>query len=317
MKFYFYLIKYFLSLIIEFTYLIIIKERKKSFIYNNIGLKICYFIIIFFFTNIVFLKKCTFAQENNSAFDNKIITIEAPHLIEDTNSQKDSVINRPIGTAFILGMSSYFKNKRFLVTAKHVIDEIINTYDSDLILRIPYKDSVNKSIRFSCDLNSLSPQDILYPKDSCYDLVVIEFSNLSGVLLENTSINMENLDYGAFPISTLKNSSDTLQIGNFILLAGYPRGLSGTFRNYLIYRFGIISTLITDKFEDLCNRHFLINTESSGGDSGSPVFSMSGFFNSTEKIIGVLSGSYFTGLSVVEPIEVVKEMIDEYLSKIK
>ncbi|HMQ70092.1 MAG TPA: serine protease [Ignavibacteria bacterium] len=251
------------------------------------------------------------SAQNN--FDNKILTIEAPFVVEDTISKIVSVSNKPIGTAFIVGMSSYFKGKRFLVTARHVINEVIKNYDSELILRLPYDDSVFKSVRFRSNLNDLKKECLLYPKDTCYDLAIIEFSDLKGELVDKDTIDFEKLKFGAFPISVFKTSLDTLWSGNFITFAGYPKGLSGFYKNYLIFRFGIIAAVISDKFEELCKDHFLINSESTGGDSGSPVFSSN--LGSTDKLIGVLSGSYFTGLSVVEPIEIVIEMIDQYLKE--
>lgn len=278
----------------------------------------------FFYFSIIIFLFCDFviySQKYIPNFKYNIVSIEYPEIFEDTINNKVEEKIIPLGTGFFIGDSPYFRGNVFLVTAKHVIKHVLNVLDGELILRIPYEDSIKytqlKNVRLIMNLKKLANKDILFCKDSSYDIAIIRMNDLIPYSSDILDLDVKNIHIGKFVVTSMKRDMDTLRVAMPVIFAGYPCGLSGKFQNYLIYRFGIISALIQDDYETLRKGHILINSEALGGDSGSPVFTFpySEFSTDEIKLIGILSGSYFTGLTVVEPISEVMKLIEEYLQK--
>lgn len=283
---------------------------------------------MFFFVFLIFLFyfQNTFCQiiveKSKYNFTNRIVSFEYI-----TESFLDSLDNdvfkyKPFATGFFIK----YNNGYFLITCKHVIYTIITNYLGELIIRYPYYDKINdevKTFRFSTNIKDKINNSILFSNDSCYDICVIDYGDiLSTSYFYNFLIDTNKTDYqfSFYPQSQIINYNDTIFEMDNVYFSGYPFGLSGNSRNYLIYRTGIIAAIINDIYESpvhetICGKHYLINSESYGGDSGSPVFITSLRTTGTisdVKLIGILRGAYFTGVSIVEPIDEVIKIISEY-----
>jgi hypothetical protein len=278
-------------------------------------------LFLFAFTSIIFSQEDTTIEIKNK-FDltNRIVSFEFMDLKTDSITNETKEIWGPIGTGFFVGLSSVFKDRLFLITSKHVIDYYIKNNYGDLLIRYPYyyeKDKKIHNVRLVLEENKYS-KFLIYPKDACYDICAIDITEVPQKEMNFIILSDIIVVTSAYPISQILSSQDTLQQGNFVGFIGYPFGLSGKNKNFLIERFGIISTIITEDYEDLCGKHYLINSICMGGDSGSPVFLHSLNFltvNYTPKVIGVLRGNYFPGLIVVEPIDIIMNEIMKYLEK--
>lgn len=278
-----------------------------------------FYIILF----IIVVPQINFSQKFVPHFEYGIISIESTVIEEDSLGNNISERIRPLGTGFLLGHSDYFKGRIFLVTAKHIMKYVMSTLGGNLIIRLPYDDTLKlkniKSIKFETYISDTDSYKVLYPRDPCYDVAVLDLTEFKLYSIDVPYFNEFGLAINPFVVSNILSNKDTLYPTQPIILGGYPLGLSGVYRNYIIYRYGIISAIITDKYEELCGAHYFINTETIGGDSGSPVFAfpMDGSQSYELKLIGVMKGSYFTGLNVVEPISEVMKIIDDYLQTIK
>jgi|WetSurMetagenome_2_1015567.scaffolds.fasta_scaffold114863_2 hypothetical protein len=279
-------------------------------------MKKMFLLVILIFISFIQNSVCQIIDPKSEYYlTNRIISFEYI-----SNSVLDSMGNnifeyRPLATGFCIN----YKDRVFLITCKHVINKIIKNHLGMLIIRYPYYDKINddiKTVRLSTVIKNEIYKTIIFSKDTCYDVCVIDYLDILWnsfplILLDTIKTNYQ---ISAIPYSQIINSTETLYELNNIYFMGYPFGLSGKKRNYLIFRSGIISAIIDDDYGDICGRHYLINSESFGGDSGSPVFLIT---SPHEKLIGILSGNYETGLSIVEPIDEVLTIISEYLKKKK
>lgn len=281
---------------------------------------IVYLIFLILFTNNLLSQVDTSEIKKKFELTNRVISFEILDLKVDSITKETVEAWEPIGTGFFVGLSDIFKNRMFLVTSKHIINYYFKNNYGDILVRYPYYHETDKKIynvRLLLERNEYSKY-LIYPKDTCYDICAIDVTEVKYKVRDFLILSNILTISSAFPISQISSSKDTVQRGDFIYFIGYPFGLSGEYKNFLIERFGVISAVITDDYEDLCGKHYLINSICIGGDSGSPVILhelnyLYGYKNF--KVIGVLRGNYFTGLIVVEPIEIIMEEIIKYLEK--
>jgi len=179
------------------------------------------------------------------------------------NSRDDFI---PHGTAFFVAMSAYERNFPYIVTAKHVLDQIpgdtallrVNVTSSRTVRYIPLP---KKAWHFHPDHNEEGP------KQKYIDVAVCKFN------FNYTDIDLTFFDTDSFMSADVQREFD-VGAGDEVAITGLFFSHYGETRNLPIVRIGNIAAM---PGEPLPTSHglmegYLIETRSIGGISGSPVF---------------------------------------------
>lgn len=221
-----------------------------------------------------------------------------------------------IASGFFIGGCEESKGYKFLITCKHVIDTIYKKFDGRFYLRFPYLDSLYpiKSYRGGISLNDNNGSFIIYSDNNNYDIAIFVFDSIKFFDFSPYYMFAEsNKKLGVLPFSAISKNPTDIHKGYPIILVGYPFGLQGTYKNYLIYRKGIISAVIDDNIGNIEGLHYLGDINSEGGDSGGAVFLDLSIYGKLPQLIGIHSGNFFKGLTIIEPISEVIRLINQYL----
>lgn len=203
---------------------------------------------------------------------------------------------QPLGTGFLAGIKIGGEQNRYflyLVTAKHVIvDERANVI-SPAFLRLNKREGGSEFLRLETKINN-EDAVFMHPKNALVDLVVIPVS------LDDTKYDFKFIQNEAI---LSKEGMTQLEIseGASVFFTGLFAPFVGQGRNYPVVRSGTIA-LLTDELipwrTDPNKRAemaelLLLETQSFGGNSGSPVFVTIGPFDSPElRLIGVMKGTF-------------------------
>jgi hypothetical protein len=177
---------------------------------------------------------------------------------------------KPNGTGFLVGIESEKDNSsyvRYLVTAKHVLQNEKGDYYSKIYVRLNKYDG--KSEYLDIDLNNT---EIFTHDQRDVDIAVLSFS-----------INLKILDFEVIPEYIIPDQIKMKQLqiseGDDIFFSGLFENFYGQQRNQPIIRFGKVALMpdekiewkeqgTTSKYLDL----YLMECLSYAGNSGSPVF---------------------------------------------
>jgi hypothetical protein len=197
------------------------------------------------------------------------------------------------GTAFFVGVPNGDDGKAFLhlVTAKHVVTRQDGRLYDTVYVRTNRRDGGFEI----CDLNLKSASKYFHDDESV-DLVGIPLSG-----------SMNEYDFSVISsdmIMTRERMSDFgVSVGDEVFFIGLFLPYYGKSRNYPITRYGKISMIPGERipWKGVMSELFLIESQSFGGNSGSPVFALfgptravGGVIDMSTKIglIGVLKGSF-------------------------
>ena len=217
--------------------------------------------------------------------------------------------NCRMGTA--TGFFYSFNNKIFLITNKHcVIDKEKQYYPNKIIFEVHTDaNDISKNINKELNLyNGNKPRWLEHTKKKI-DIIGIEISQdvLKGCIIK--AFNKEN-----FPPEDL-----ILEIGEDLLVLGYPLGFYDTMHNLPIVRNASISSNYGINFKG--NRHFLIDSNLHPGTSGSPVITKPSTITRSKTkgtviggwvshLVGINSGSYEPlGLNIVWYVDLLEEIV--------
>jgi hypothetical protein len=201
-------------------------------------------------------------------------------LTPDKTAMTDTSGNRlavdvPLGTGFFVGYPDrrLGPNYKFsyLVTAKHVLQDVDGTFLPHVTIRLNLKSPVGDSdVGFISDIPVTDAQGLLmwfHSEDQADDVVVLplfpdkhefEFTSIS----TRTFLNDQSLSSGA------------LAEGDDLYFIGLMEQYYGIKRNYPLVRRGTLA-LLTDEYIDTPSGRqqvFIAELESWPGNSGSPVF---------------------------------------------
>lgn len=205
------------------------------------------------------------------------------------------------GTGFFVGVKAQENPDRYvvyLVTAKHVLkDKEQCRYYNSISLRINEKAGGVFTVEISLAGN------IHEHEDPTVDIVVVP-----------VIINRERLEYKFVPDNMLttkeKFKQNNIQVGDEVFFTGLFASFQGEKRNYPIVRFGHVALIADEKipWKNECTDQsedrdlYLIESQSFGGNSGSPVFFSFGAtrepgmlrLSTTPNVLlaGIISGHY-------------------------
>lgn len=202
-----------------------------------------------------------------------------------------------IGTGFFIGIKQE-STSIYFVTAKHVLLPNGNLYP-EIYIRLNRKSS-NPEYK---ELNLAKDNILMHPEDENVDIALFPFSPQVDIY--------DFLYISAEELLATKDIADKKMVeGDQVFFAGLFEDHPGRGRNYPILRFGKVSLLMDEKIEvNAYNEQekwahvYLFEIQSSGNNSGSPVFfevprarrdereSQSGHVEIY--LIGVLKGHYY------------------------
>jgi hypothetical protein len=213
----------------------------------------------------------------------------------------------PLGTGFIAGVKhsatdAYFT---YLVTAKHVIVDSAGAVRSRLFIRMNKRDGGSEFLLLE---TRIAEKNVLYthPTDGLADIAVVP------VAISNQKYDYKVVQDEAIPT---KEEMKKLEIseGSDVFFTGLFLPFFGQGRNYPVVRFGKVSLIPDEKIPwrtdatkpPEMRELFLLETQSFGGNSGSPVFvtvPTSAFGASSLRLIGIMMGTFEQGspISVIE-----------------
>lgn len=209
----------------------------------------------------------------------------------------------PNGTGFFVGVKDTNDTNRsyvYLVTAKHVLQNKDKNYHPSIYIRLNTKKDGSKLIELQ--INTKDKKIIYTHEEPEVDIAVIPYLP-----------KQEIFDFKILPEEFLTTKElfekNQIQEGDEIFFTGLFTGHFGRHRNYPIVRFGRVAMLAEEKVEwegemmDL----YLVETQSFGGNSGSPVFF---YLGSTRKpgilnlgqpkllLAGIMKGSFLKGAEI-------------------
>jgi hypothetical protein len=205
----------------------------------------------------------------------------------------------PNGTGFFVGVKTKQDpnlSYNYLVTAKHVLQDKNGNFYSSIGIRSNTHDGSSK-------LSEISMSEVIILTHSDKDVDIALF---------HCTPNVEVFDYLSIPeeIITTKNSIKTLEIeeGDEVFFAGLFTSHIGQKRNQPILRFGKVALMSDEKIEWKVDDNpskfldlYLLECQSFGGNSGSPVFFYLNSLRKPEKLqigspeiylAGVMTGSF-------------------------
>ncbi len=202
------------------------------------------------------------------------------------DSHGDVDKTKPIGTGFFVEIplkSDPQRAYRVLVTARHMVDPTwaqCGQANPEVIYARVNKKTYTPGSGVSgvdflrVDLSEQGKPTWRHHSDDHVDAAVI--------LLTANKENVEIFDTGAVPVGLFPTEVETASesIGNPIMSAGLMPGLTGTTRNYPIFKFGQISNIPPEDIEMHCGPNlpasfvkvWLIAANLVPGNSGSPIF---------------------------------------------
>jgi hypothetical protein len=175
----------------------------------------------------------------------------------------------PNGTCFFVGVPVPEREMAivYAVTAKHVLEEKTDSFFKKVSIRVNTKDG--RSRMLNIQLRSNGPQqNLFFHSDPTVDLAVIR------VHLDDTKDDFKYL-LGDFILTKTHISSLNVTEGSEVFFTGLFSNHIGQQKNNPIVRFGRIALLTDEKIkwdEGLMVELYLVESASSGGNSGSPVF---------------------------------------------
>ena len=185
--------------------------------------------------------------------------------IESARADGEAIRYRTIGTGFFIGLdygdrsSSSAENYRlFLVTNRHVLAD-----RGDLLIRVNTREGAARRVRLP--LTGGESRGWAVHPDERVDVAVVLIN--ARVLLE------AGIELGYFRptdmafVSTMKELD--IGPGEELFVLGFPMGMSGVERNYVIARSGMIARLDDEMLT--ASRTFLIDAAVFPGNSGGPV----------------------------------------------
>jgi hypothetical protein len=175
----------------------------------------------------------------------------------------------PNGTGFFLGVNDTQRGNIsfvYLVTAKHVIQKRDKSFFPEIFIRLNKKDGDVKTVPLHINTEG-DKKDVYFHEDPSVDLAVIPFPFLSDCDIKFLNVEWITTkeDFRKFNI---REGTEVFFMGLFI-----PH--IGEHKNYPIMRFGRVA-MVTDEKVDWDHTKtdlYLIEATSTGGNSGSPVFS--------------------------------------------
>lgn len=200
----------------------------------------------------------------------------------------DAKTNKPVanGTAFFVVVPSELEPTTrsfcYLVTAKHVVRNPDGSFQRVVFVRLDTKEGKAKFVKVPLEENGHSVVSVA--ADKTVDLAVVPFW-----------IDPNLVDFKAIPVDMLATKDcvkEGIVEGTDVFFTGLYTHYYGDNRNNPIVRFGRVSMLPEDRIEWLDNpgkptelvELYLLETQSYGGNSGSPVF----FFLGADRQAGTL-----------------------------
>jgi hypothetical protein len=170
----------------------------------------------------------------------------------------------------------------FLVTNKHVLndDPKLRETAKDITLHLNIKDVNNVISSREAEFPTQIGKSKSYREHPSRDVDVIAF-DITPPLKEYPVIQYQSVSYNTLATKTLLEERD-INIGDEVLIIGYPIGLKHKTTNFPLVRSGMISTQIGEELEDEKRekdgtirkrtlRGFLMDGAIIPGSSGSPV----------------------------------------------
>ena len=203
-----------------------------------------------------------------------------------------------IGSGFLVD----FNRKVFLITNKHVIDNLNDFYlifSGSEIIDNKYVRLSNKNYFF---------HNTTYHRNDDVDVAMIE---ISSELLQNQDISKIKISTQSMSVSEMKDKE--LREGTKIFILGHPMNISKLNNYYPVARSGIISQ-ISNLFEkEYSIKTILLDAFTYPGNSGGPVFIE---YNNLDYLIGIVS-SYISpegknvGITNIFAFDHILELLNE------
>jgi len=231
---------------------------------------------------------------------NAVVSIEV-----ERKTDKGELIKKSIATGFLVGKETgELKDDKplyriFLVTNRHVFfNEKTNTYLKQVFVRFNTQDK--KSLSFKIDLLK-ADQTPLWSMHSNTNV------DLAVLPINAGAINDAKVEYYFFIASDLFFAKDfkkiNISIGDGVFVLGFPMGISGKARNFVIARHGIIARVDEEVLADF---YFYIDASAYPGNSGGPVIHKPEMIqigetgtNTSAGLVGVISsGETYSDIAV-------------------
>jgi len=224
----------------------------------------------------------------------------------------------PHGTGFFTSVKMENKPERvvgYFVTAKHVLQDEFGNFLPRIVLRLNKLDGTISYTEYP-----LNPENIFTHPDETVDIAVIPMTPSPSEV--NFKFIPDNL------ISTQKTIQDLeIEEGDDVFFTGLFTSFMGTKQNHPILRFGKVALLTDEKIEwkekdkpPMSTNLYLMECQSFGGNSGSPVFfnlspirkpgqiAMGG---TRTYLAGVVRGSFLSGSEIQEEQTIEKPLFFE------
>ena len=183
--------------------------------------------------------------------------------------EQGNEVHRPAGTGFfvIVGDARQAKGHIYLATAKHVLQDGNKGYFPSIFLRLNKRTGGAEEIPIQLEGPNAIP--IIVHTDPHIDLAVIP-------IMPDPSI----FEYTAVPMEMFASPEKVKQLkimeGDEVFFTGLFHSFQGNKRNYPIVRWGRVALMTEEMVPwggEKDKRHlYLIEAQSFGGNSGSPVF---------------------------------------------
>lgn len=231
---------------------------------------------------------------------NAVVSIEEENIDTDGAPRKNS-----IATGFLVGKPTGESNasgalyRMFFVTNRHVYQ---NRKTKEFIREVFFRFNTidNKSHYFKVNLLKEDNSPLWFMHDD-------EKVDLAVLPVNPDVIKGANINYHFFSGNDLFYAKDfatiNISTGDGLFVLGFPRGISGKARNYVIVRQGIIARVDEEVLED---GFFYIDASAYPGNSGGPVIHKPEILaitgtsnNSSAGLIGVISsGETFSDVAI-------------------
>ncbi len=233
-----------------------------------------------------------------STLSRAILRLERATEVTDNGNQVSGLV--PMGTAFLVG----YKGKYFVVTARHVVSDKV-----DLMMRFQAEDS-DKAFH---TVSFVLPKDkwVFHPNAGDKETHPVDVAAMKISLLGE----QPKAGFNYAPSETDNQLSDAdPEPPETFLLFGFPGSIGfELLEQKPMGRMGIISMKTGKKFLKVGEkfaeeRSILVDTKAFPGNSGSPIFSMSG---NNPKLLGLLSASNSDmSFSIIAPVSRIREVIE-------
>lgn len=220
---------------------------------------------------------------------------------------EDSTDNlQPNGTGFFVGVINEKDTTKFMgyfVTAKHVLLDSTNQYYPQIYIRLNMKTGGTAYERIP--LSGKDALKVYTHPDPVVDIAVIQ-------CVPNQNLVQFKLIFDYQITTREKFSKLKIKEGDEVFFTGLFMPFLGVNKNYPIIRFGRISMITNEKIPDENGKMadlYLIEAQSFGGNSGSPVFF---YLDPTREI-----GNYVLGQSPTLLLGGIMKGFFPYLEKIR